>query len=138
MPKRIQRKRTKGWKMPPECVYVGRPTRWGNPFGIDQWEIPTPTGNFSCVVTATHQVIERFDTKGEAVLKAVALYREMLGLRGQAWLDFLWKYGICEEATTTSVDFLKGKDLACWCPVLLPDGSRCPCHADVLLELANQ
>ena len=31
-PKRIQRKRTKGWQMPPNCVYVGRPTKWGNPF----------------------------------------------------------------------------------------------------------
>jgi hypothetical protein len=27
---------------------------------------------------------------------------------------------------------LAGKNLACWCP---PDGQ--PCHADVLLELAN-
>jgi hypothetical protein len=25
-PKRIQRKRTKGWKMPPNTVYVGRPS----------------------------------------------------------------------------------------------------------------
>lgn len=35
--KRIQRRRTKGWKLPPGCVYVGRPTKWGNPFrlGID-------------------------------------------------------------------------------------------------------
>ena len=31
-PKRIQRKRTKGWRMPPNTVYVGRPTKWGNPF----------------------------------------------------------------------------------------------------------
>ena len=31
MPKRIQRKRSKGWKMPPNTVFVGRPTKWGNP-----------------------------------------------------------------------------------------------------------
>lgn len=31
-PARVQRKRTKGWVMPPGSVYVGRPTRWGNPF----------------------------------------------------------------------------------------------------------
>ena len=30
--KRIQRKRTKGWRMPENCVYVGRNTQWGNPF----------------------------------------------------------------------------------------------------------
>ena len=29
-PKRIQRKRTKGWRMPKGAVYVGRPTKWGN------------------------------------------------------------------------------------------------------------
>jgi hypothetical protein len=27
---------------------------------------------------------------------------------------------------------LRGKDLACWCPLTKP------CHADVLLEIANQ
>ena len=31
-PKRIQRKRTKGWTMPSNTVYVGRPTKWGNPY----------------------------------------------------------------------------------------------------------
>jgi len=31
-PRRIQRKRVKGWKAPEGAVYVGRPTRWGNPY----------------------------------------------------------------------------------------------------------
>ena len=31
-PKRIQRKRTKGWRMPANTVYVGRPGKWGNPY----------------------------------------------------------------------------------------------------------
>ena len=31
-PERIQRKRTKGWRMPENTIYVGRPTKWGNPF----------------------------------------------------------------------------------------------------------
>lgn len=31
-PRRVQRKRTKGWKMPPNTVYVGRPSKYGNPF----------------------------------------------------------------------------------------------------------
>lgn len=31
-PIRIQRKRIKGWKMPQNTIYVGRPTLWGNPF----------------------------------------------------------------------------------------------------------
>lgn len=32
MPKRIQRKRTKGWKAPACAVYVGRGTVWGNEY----------------------------------------------------------------------------------------------------------
>jgi hypothetical protein len=32
MPERIRRKRTRGWKMPENTVYVGRPSKWGNPF----------------------------------------------------------------------------------------------------------
>lgn len=34
MASRIQRKRTKGWKMG-DAVYVGRPSRWGNPFAVN-------------------------------------------------------------------------------------------------------
>ena len=37
MPKRIQRKRAKGFKMPPNCVYVGRPTKWGNPYSVEEY-----------------------------------------------------------------------------------------------------
>lgn len=34
LPKRIQRRRTKGWRMPDGAIYVGRPTRWGNPWRL--------------------------------------------------------------------------------------------------------
>jgi len=34
MPKRIQRKRTKGWRMPENTVNVARPSRYGNPYVI--------------------------------------------------------------------------------------------------------
>jgi hypothetical protein len=42
MPVRIQRKRSKGWKMPPNTVYVGRPTKWGNPFTVGSPLCETP------------------------------------------------------------------------------------------------
>src|SRR6266568_9671393 len=29
---RIQRKRTKGWRLPPNTICVSRPSRWGNPY----------------------------------------------------------------------------------------------------------
>lgn len=31
-PMRIQRRRTKGFKLPTNTIYVGRPSRWGNPY----------------------------------------------------------------------------------------------------------
>jgi hypothetical protein len=37
MPKRIQRKRIKGWRMPANAVYVGRPTKWGNQFSVENY-----------------------------------------------------------------------------------------------------
>ena len=33
-PKRIQRSRAKGWEMPANAIYVGRPTVWGNPYVV--------------------------------------------------------------------------------------------------------
>lgn len=33
-PRRIQRKRTKGWKLPGNTVCVCRPGKWGNPFAV--------------------------------------------------------------------------------------------------------
>ena len=36
MPKRIQLKRAKGWRMPACAKKVDRSTRWGNPFNATQ------------------------------------------------------------------------------------------------------
>jgi hypothetical protein len=44
-PVRIHRKRSKGWKMPENTVYVGRPTKWGNPFVVGK-----PGGAFTALV----------------------------------------------------------------------------------------
>ena len=33
-PIRVQRKRTKGWRMPANTVSVGRPSPWGNPYTV--------------------------------------------------------------------------------------------------------
>lgn len=95
MPKRIQRKRSKGWRMPEGAVYVGRPTRWGNPYKI----------GFLCV-----DAQEAVDTFAGQLLVMQKDDPEYF----RRWLAPL-----------------KGKDLACWCPL------DKPCHADVLLRLAN-
>lgn len=31
-PSRVQRRRTKGWRMPENAVYVGRPSKYGNEY----------------------------------------------------------------------------------------------------------
>ena len=35
-PKRIQLRRRKGWRMPPNTKKVDRTTKWGNPFVVGQ------------------------------------------------------------------------------------------------------
>jgi len=98
MPKRVQRKRTKGWRMPPNTVYVGRGSKWGNPFGRESsWYGP-------------HTL--------------VGLYRD--------WILGNLKYSDQAPSLNDIRRELRGKGLACWCPLARP------CHADVLLELANQ
>lgn len=89
MLKRIQRKRTKGWRMPEGAVYVGRPTKWGNPFPVEEYGRQLSVDNFR---------------------------RRMDGMRAIGALN---------------LSELRGKDLACWCAL------DQPCHADVLLEIAN-
>jgi hypothetical protein len=92
--KRIQRKRIKGWKMPPNTVYVGRPSKWGNPYSMKD---------------------------GLTRQEAVDLYEN--------WIKE--EIAIAPENLTEIKAELAGKDLACWCAV----GG--PCHANILLELAN-
>ena len=108
MPKRIQRKRTKGWKMPPNCVYVGRPTKWGNPFtGPDAVE------KYKWAISEFPSV-EKFK-----------VWKDAGGIPGWFWVALA-------SRVPEFLDELRGKDLACWCPL------DKPCHADVLLEIANR
>lgn len=112
-PKRIQRRRTAGWRMPEGAVYVGRPSKWGNPFTVQG-------------------AIEHgyADTTEEG--RAVA---------AEAFLDWLhgdmWAAGSGPEwndrrlRMLAELDELAGRDLVCWCPL------SSPCHANVLLALAN-
>jgi hypothetical protein len=50
MPQRIQRKRVKGWKMPPNTVSVCRPGKWGNPFTFANSGNVHPALRFACEV----------------------------------------------------------------------------------------
>lgn len=52
MAKRIQRQRTKGWRMPEGAVYVGRPTKWGNPYTMEEMTGVRPQFRRRAVVDA--------------------------------------------------------------------------------------
>lgn len=103
MPQRIQRKRSKGWKAPAGVVYVGRPSKWGNPFNVADYACP-----IHCV-----EDYKRY-TEGELKID---------GHSSGSLASALFKAEVRHQ--------LRGKDLMCWCP----EGQ--PCHADVLLEIAN-
>ena len=111
-PKRIQRKRTKGWKMPESSVYVGRPTKWGNPWTPEKY---WAAGFKGSLWVAQKHCVEAYEA----------------WLKGQTH----WAHG--ELAPVPDLSPLRGKDLACWCPLVDKDGNHVPCHADVLLEIAN-
>jgi uncharacterized protein DUF4326 len=61
-PQRIQRKRTKGWKMPANTVYVGRPSQWGNPYSAEQWggSVSEAVSAYERYVLANQGSAERF------------------------------------------------------------------------------
>lgn len=110
-PKRIQRKRTKGWRLPENTMIVSRPTQWGNPYHISMIQSRS---------------------------KAVMAYR-----------DYMDKIRIEQpEQYRAMLEPLRGKDLACWCALCekhkngksMSEHCRncAPCHADILLQLANQ
>ena len=94
MPKRIQLRRVKGWRLPEGARSVAPPARWCNPFKVGD-------GYDQQSAVARHRVwfLDPHRTEGPTVAEARRN--------------------------------LRGHDLACWCRL------DEPCHADVLLEIAN-
>lgn len=116
-PIRVQLRRQRGWRLPPNTVKVDRATRWGNPYRI----VPED-GAFAVVVGKPVRFrLGVFKTEAAAIVCALLAFRT--ALIGQAG---------CVTETVESVRLmLRGKNLACWCR----EGYAC--HADVLLEVAN-
>lgn len=100
-PVRVQLRRSKGWRMPPNTVSVARPTVYGNPFRVGALGV----SDAAAAVEKFRRLVSKPDDKQEdrhAFLTPARIRQD-----------------------------LSGKNLACWCPI------DAPCHADVLLELAN-
>lgn len=106
-PKRVQLSRKKGWRKPENTVVVSKPSMWGNPF----WK------GFGCRMSAAWSYQVHLETE-----------RMLMRLHAPAQNHHMRK--IAEH-----LHELRGKNLACWCPLNMPDSY---CHAGVLLGLANE
>ncbi|MFF7476634.1 DUF4326 domain-containing protein [Streptomyces sp. NPDC008092] len=124
MPKRIQRKRIPGWRKPEGAVYVGRPTRFGNPFTIAP--AASERGGPLDMWAVEHQgrTLGRWDDKTAARAEATDRYARWIREPEQAEQRRLFRA------------LLHGRGLACWCPLPEP-GQPDHCHAAVLIELVN-
>lgn len=110
MPQRLQRRRVRGWRLPPGAKIVDRTSRYGNPFTIADAEA------------------EGFAYPQLAVVELHAAWLDGEGddvyvVRGRRF-DRGWVLNHLYE--------LRGRDLACPCE------PGTPCHADSLIALANR
>jgi hypothetical protein len=153
-PQRIQLRRTKGWRKPENTVVVARPSKWGNPFRVvdgtapvgDIFKVWGRYANGRVNQAAAREAVDRYRRllRGEMVYTLYGcrpphdapLQPRTLGYEGTSAGSFAprWPLTARYEAPFTH-DLIRselgGKNLACWCPL------DQPCHADVLLELAN-
>lgn len=138
-PKRIQMTRQKPWRDDnPDAIVVDRRSKWGNWYKVVR-------------IGSLYQLQKYRDALPDP--KAwVVIQVDKRGFRtGSQWAGFTDKADATRFAVemharslrATRLDLdglhhheyylgeLRGHDLACWCPL------DAPCHADVLLELAN-
>lgn len=96
--------------MPDLTTYVGRGTRWGNPFNDTQ--VAVAFSHWGFPIPLVHLGVE------PSRERCIDMYIAWLAGRLQDDPGFL--------------EPLRGRNLACWCDL------RARCHADVLLRLANR
>ncbi len=105
--------------MPPNTVKVARPGRWGNPFRVGGYFLvgdPDPSRTpFRMAYCESYKADPKFTLIADNAM-AVQFFSRLMAT------------GFCQQRLPE----LRGKNLACWCAI----GE--PCHADVLLELANK
>lgn len=93
MPRVLNKKRD---FIPHDAIYVGRPSKWGNPY--------------------SHLGYGLAKFRVESAQKAVECYEK--------WL-------LSQPQLMNAISELRGKDLVCWC-------APGPCHATILMKLANK
>lgn len=129
-PVRLQLRRAKGFRLQEAsrainglpCVKVDRTTRWGNQFSI------VVLGDRFGITRWPDELNRGHDSRQDAtVVATLPLARAEAVRRYREWLTGEWG----EFKRLDLQRNLVGKNLACFCPL------DEPCHADVLLELAN-
>lgn len=104
----------------PGAVIVDRSTRWGNPITFSEVGAKYPSLDDRQVATL---IVRHFEVLARQGVLSYPNWRFLGGERGPVE----WRYPSLDEIRGA----LGGRDLACWCALDMP------CHADVLLELAN-
>ena len=118
---RIQRKRTKGWRIPAGVIYIGRGSKWGNPFKLVGGMIYVDAGHYQWTLF--------YQEAGYTTEDVVRLFRDMLMDLNSHPVDDAIRSRF--RLMRDTIGNLSGKTIACWCKV-----DAC-CHGDALAELAN-
>lgn len=140
-PVRVKRSRKLGYNMQKASpnglpvVYVGRGSKWGNPFKVvkyspGNWAIDTG-GDERCAELLMKHGHVYYGTKERAISDAVKLYEIYLFPYEHASGD-VCDFFLSTEMMERIQKELAGKNLSCWC------GLDSKCHADVLLQVANR
>lgn len=154
MPERIQHRRSKGWRMPPNTVSVKRPGFWGNWLCVGNpgrlWiKVCHPQNLTTTLMADLPEAVDQ--------LRAVNAHRQWLETEapmsanlGAAWLipgfeklseEFQTiverELQMKRRETLAYIPELRGRNLACFCALVDQHDNYVTCHADVLLSIAN-
>lgn len=134
MPKRIQLSRRKGWRMPAGAVKVSRPTQWGNPFRVfGKCESLYCDASHRRTVFTPWVVFDHDqDIVNNPATPAMAVDHFRRWLLGEFDAAGIVRPCLIRDR----LHELRGRDLACWCPLPGP-GEPDLCHAAVLLAVCE-
>jgi hypothetical protein len=139
----VQRQRTRGWTAPLDehgqrPIYVGRGSRWGNPFAVGALYVSRTAFHDAPVLAKPHQ---QPGIREHAAWDGWPAWTETVGIvRDRAHAVELFRAHVTYFDDTWDREEIRrelgGRDLMCWCPLPEP-GEPDWCHGAVLLRLAN-
>ena len=104
--------------MPEDAVYVGRPSKWGNPFAVNE-KVGRDSELWPYIIRTLPDGDDRLPWS------QLVIHDREVAVDAFGW------WFIEQPPLMCSLAEIRSHDLACWCPL------DQPCHADFLLELAN-